>query len=535
MVIVKRFGWVCIAALMGLSAQAQDLSAYKIGDKAAQDIVATVPFDVVDAQATANLKAAKAQKIAAIYHQFNGETNVIAKNFLTSFIKAQSDFTNAVAAQYNQPTLNNQAIESSDFGYFLTAYNVGHKKFPLTTELAVDWAHGDSGSGLQDEWLGLLLQAMNRPVQPDNVPAHFIYGKKIRVMFVTNANEKFSFNAAWRHGHIMSEDDVVTLSSLRGKFRREFSETEQPLASALAQFLQPNCFPDVALTQDARDFSVRTIVASDHFETGQAIVQRGEKIGPVAKAALDQLTKALAANSVVSRQIAAEKQRAQQASDLAQQESQRAQLAAAQAQTEHDAAQLAQQQQQQAQLDRDRAELQAQEEKQQASAAREQALLAQIQAQKIHERDEWFLAALAGVSLLAVAIVWQLIRQRRTISAISVPAKLQRMEKPGALPAEIAPYLAQTLKEAVVQGLAQQRAELLEAQRLAAAEISELVQRLDQLQAPMQERLRAYQDRIQELQKDLAERNEENRELLKMKIEMMRRQIETERGRVKFN
>lgn len=101
--------------------------------------------------------------------------------------------------------------------------------------------------------------------------------------------------------------------------------------------------------------------------------------------------------------------------------------------------------------------------------------------------------------------------------------------------AELAPYLAQTLKDALVQGLAAQRAELLEAQRQAAVEIAELVHRLDALQAPMQDRIRAYQERIQELQKDLAERTAENRELLKMKIEMMRRQIEAERGRVTFN
>jgi hypothetical protein len=113
------------------------------------------------------------------------------------------------------------------------------------------------------------------------------------------------------------------------------------------------------------------------------------------------------------------------------------------------------------------------------------------------------------------------------------------MENPAtAIPTELAPYLAQTLKEAVVQGLAAQRAELIHMQRLAAAEIAELVHRLDQLQTPMQERLRAYQDRIQELQKELAVRTEENRELLKMKIEMMRQQIEAEQGqqpRMKLN
>jgi hypothetical protein len=101
----------------------------------------------------------------------------------------------------------------------------------------------------------------------------------------------------------------------------------------------------------------------------------------------------------------------------------------------------------------------------------------------------------------------------------------------------LAPQLTEILKEAVVQGLATQRAELLQSQRIAAAEINELVQRLDELKAPMQERLRSYEGRIVELEKDLAERNEENRELLKMKIEMIRRQLETERarGRADFN
>jgi hypothetical protein len=49
--------------------------------------------------------------------------------------------------------------------------------------------------------------------------------------------------------------------------------------------------------------------------------------------------------------------------------------------------------------------------------------------------------------------------------------------------------------------------------------------------------MRAYESRIQELEKDLAARAEENHELLKLKIEMVRRQLETERvrNRMDFN
>lgn len=119
----------------------------------------------------------------------------------------------------------------------------------------------------------------------------------------------------------------------------------------------------------------------------------------------------------------------------------------------------------------------------------------------------------------------------------ALEAEARAEQAQAALKAGLAPQLAEFLKEAVVQGLAAQRNELLNAQQCAALEISELVHRLDELKAPMQDRLRSYEERIAELEKDLAERNEENRELLKLKVEMMRHHLETERSRsrVDFN
>jgi hypothetical protein len=112
--------------------------------------------------------------------------------------------------------------------------------------------------------------------------------------------------------------------------------------------------------------------------------------------------------------------------------------------------------------------------------------------------------------------------------------KLERMEKNLAVvPVDLAPYLAQVLKEAVEQGLAAQRNELLQFQQSAAAEISRLVHQLDELQTPLHDRLRTYEVRIEELERDLTAKNEENRELLKIKIEMLRRQLKAERTRTR--
>ena len=97
------------------------------------------------------------------------------------------------------------------------------------------------------------------------------------------------------------------------------------------------------------------------------------------------------------------------------------------------------------------------------------------------------------------------------------------------------PHLVAALKDAIVHELAMQRRELLAGQQAAAAELTELARRLEAVQAPMLERLRAYEQRIRELENELGEQTKENRELLKLKIEMIRSQMESERSRVTFN
>jgi hypothetical protein len=128
----------------------------------------------------------------------------------------------------------------------------------------------------------------------------------------------------------------------------------------------------------------------------------------------------------------------------------------------------------------------------------------------------------AGGKLTETEEIW---RQR------ALEAERRAEQALAAVRTDLAPQLAQALKEALVQELAIQRKELLQAQQIAIAELSQLTQHLDELKAPMQERLRSYETRIQELEKELSARSEENRELLKLKIEMVRHQLEIERTR----
>ena len=100
----------------------------------------------------------------------------------------------------------------------------------------------------------------------------------------------------------------------------------------------------------------------------------------------------------------------------------------------------------------------------------------------------------------------------------------------------VAPHLVHALRDAIVQELAAQRRDLLAAQQAATTELTGLAKRLESTQAPLVERLRAYEERVTELEKELLEQSRENRELLKVKIETLKGQIEAERSvnRLKF-
>jgi hypothetical protein len=144
----------------------------------------------------------------------------------------------------------------------------------------------------------------------------------------------------------------------------------------------------------------------------------------------------------------------------------------------------------------------------------------------------WLIMTLIGISGASLIVAaWQFIREhKRTEAARPAAQPPLPLPLPAAVKDNLTPQVAQAVREAVQQELAMQRRELLIAQQAAANEIAALVQRLDELQMPMQERLHTYESRIQELEKELHLRHEENRELLRIKIDMITRQLAAERA-----
>jgi len=97
------------------------------------------------------------------------------------------------------------------------------------------------------------------------------------------------------------------------------------------------------------------------------------------------------------------------------------------------------------------------------------------------------------------------------------------------------PHIARLLKDKLVSKLLSHRSHLLDTQEKAAADVAELEERLAKLHAPLQDRLRAYEQRIYELEKELAQKGEENRELIKAKIQLTKEHLEAAKDWVEMN
>ena len=184
----------------------------------------------------------------------------------------------------------------------------------------------------------------------------------------------------------------------------------------------------------------------------------------------------------------------------------------------------------------------------------------QLLAEDASRQNYWLLAGVLSMSVVFLAVVGWLVM--RLQSNPLLPARIKNSDTGGTatscspgtenlfIPAPIGgqiephrqlthatlraalfPYLADLIGTRLVQKLISQRAALLDTQQTAAMEVADLEERLEKIRAPLQERLRAYEKRITELERELTAKSEENHTLTQAKISMVRKQLETQRGK----
>lgn len=477
-----------------LQISGRELTDYQLGETLAQDLVAPVPLTVVDAEATEALKLKEAQRTPVILRFDPAAADKAEEELRDAFAYFRSNFLNTVQANFGRRVLSDESLALPRFQRTLEAFARQFKAFPLSTNLAEIWARGDSGRVTQAALIARLRAAMEQPIRPDAWPANLRLGFLARLVTVSNREEVLTLALADQRGFNLPRQNVIALTQAREELQTRFPEEEQALGQFVAVWLRPNCYVDLELTAQDRSRRTDPLLSADHYDAGQIIARAGQVVDRRILNAIEQIQEKTVPLRLHD-QIAAEQSRAKQ----------------------------------------------------------------------IRDRNQWLVAGLITVTGIAGVAVWGLAR-RKTRAAllpvkvtndvagtvISCPAcheplvvgaesggwraralaaeqKFQQASE--AMRSGVFAHLARLFRETLVRGLISQRGQLLEAQRTAAAEMAELERRLDELQAPLQERLRAYENRIAELEKALAAKGEENRELIRAKIKLTRHQLEVERAR----
>lgn len=487
-------------SLLPLNLSARNLADYQIGDKAEEDIVAPTKLSFVDVDETEAMRQSNSLRVAVVIRYYTNAADELDARFREIFSKTQVNFLKEVDDAFGHPTLSAEELGSPKFQSLVASFQKENQLFPLSANRAALWASGDADQAYESSLAATLRQAMTPVIRPEPLPDGIRLNTTIRLVALGDPNTRLTSESAQRLGKGFPRTNMVAIAQVRKDFQSIFDVDERDVGKYLATLLKPNCAVDVDVTQEMRAKRVEGEWAVANYEPGEIIARRGHVIDRRIKAALDQLKD----KAVVG-----------QLQDL--------------------------------------------QAKQQAAVGQLQQLVADNKTRTAQgqEHIQWLIGGLAGVVVILALAIWQLSRRKQTVSLLPMPvaggaieqwqqralmAEQQNQKLQSATRAGLFAYFSHWLSQTFTRRLVSERRLMLDAQSKATAEMAELEARLEKVHAPLQDRLAAYERRIAELEKELAARGEENRELLKAKIEMMRKQLESQREksraaarRVEFN
>lgn len=471
-------------SFLRLDAAAPVSSPFQIGDVAPSNIVASVRITVANPQAADSAKIqAELGRIQPFYRFYVGAAGDAEKAFRAAFASARESFLKTLEAEYGDRVLSASQLSRTKFRELVASHWETSGGMPCSTNMAREWAVGDSGLYVEDELASRLREAMTRVIRADALvePAR-PSGAEVRLVPATTGYVARGLDAALQDARPYFWTNIVTVSGARRNLELMFTGIDQPNGRFLARFIRDNCQFDAAITREARDRIAAGFWTSDTYEPGQAIVRAGQRIEARQKLALDELS----ARLETERRLA-ESAEARLRSEA---ETRRVQMELIQA-TEN-----------------------AKEDKQQMF---------------------WIVSGIGAFVLLGGGIwIWQARRiasRRRALSrTVLRPSKPTTVTMDPAVRASLMPHLAQWLSLGIFQRLLSQRSSMIDHQKQAEQEMVRFEERLLRLQAPLHDRLRAYEQRIVELERQLDTKAEENRELIRAVIVTTRRKLEAERS-----
>jgi len=493
---------------------------WAIGETIDADIRTPVPLAVFNPEQTEALRQAESQRVSPIFRHDASMAATAEAELRTGFGKAREEFLLLIKAAFQEPVLRAVAsLSDPRFSEAVFVFRSKHPEFPLSKNLAELWALGDEGGVVLEDLTGKLQRFMSAYLRSDRLPeGEKLTAPTIRIVPLqasTNDPGPGRGNAAGLRGTNVPRTTIYTVSRYRRELANLSPSDEKSLVGFVAGFIRPNCFFDEVATSQARDRRVQDINAVDRFNAGEILARRGQAVDGRIKLALD----ALRTHQEVQ---AANGDAARLREDLVRVQEQTGRLKAA--------AEIEQ---------RKSVAIVVAIQREVASVWRRNRILRwgligasvgcvifaglwwrhRMRQRRLEQNADWSLAPSSGAA--DEAGWWR----ERAISAEARAAKATAM-----LRTNLLPHMARWMMSELVRRLVSQRSEAYGSQARAELEVAELASRLEKLQAPLEERMRAYERRIVELEMELAAKDEQSHELIQAKIESTRRQMDLERS-----
>lgn len=460
-------GFCTLVLVPGPSLLAKDLADYHLGDTIEEDIVTPVKLTVIDEETTRILKEREAGRVPVHMDYYTNSANEAVADFRSAFTSTRTHFLGFVQAAYGKQRLSPAEIASPRYQRMFAAFKIENTRFPVTTNLAETWLTGQSDTTFEAEIVSKLREAMEHPVRSPDT-----------------VPPEFKIGSTARLVMLAGTNEVATpqMAEDRGNTVAKtdmisYDRTRSQLEAA---------FPpeDHAIARYVISF-VRPNCIVDEALTREL---RARRTDPILAADHYQAGQVIARRGqVVDRRIMAALEQLREKTDL--------------------------------------------------GRLRESLRAEQLKAAAASRQKRWLVAGASGIFLVLLFLIWRLARRkpRATLLPARIASSGVRAELPSpgdeALRAGLLSHLAGLISNLFVRRLISQRAELLDSQEKAAAEVDQLGARLEHAHSRMQDRLLAYERRIAELEKELETKDEENRELIKAELRTIRKQLEVERTR----
>jgi len=513
----------------GVQAQSTGQPNYRLGDTAKVDIVTPIELFVYDAERTEQARRAEAQRVPPVLRFYPNVLHETEQELRTAFAAARRLFLDFVAARFERRLLATSQLGELLFAEAIGDFSARNRNFPLSRSLAELWALGDSGEIVLESWLGRLAELTNQYVRDDVLPANQnLSAVSIQIVAVNDGAPSPDLAAVEQQDRSIARTNLVTLSEVRQKFWQTAASEEKPVAFFLNGFARPNCVFDSELTHQARAKRLEVVHAVDHYTAGQVIAKRGQAIDLRIQGALAELQARTAVAGVRAKPEQEKPKLAVEAGSHQRGEPDGTQVG--NTPTPHVGHEIFGPKQE----------------------TRVATSVAGVQAQAITGVNKPLVLWLTFASGSCAVFAWLWLRRQPRAAALvtAVPslradatidlgwreralAAEARADKAAALlRARLLPHLARWMMRKMFQRVLWQRGALLSSQQRAEHDMANLAERLDSVHALLEERLNAYEQRITELEAELALKDQENRELIRAKLEWTRQKLTEERAQL---